>query len=295
MKSFKDLRESAKHQAVELEEGKKVLTTKKLVDTIKKVDTASGVNEIQDAIAALADFPNHTFKPDDPAKNKKMVAHSKSVSKKRDLAVKAYSAAIKELTVARAAVRAATTEIMNGPLFVQTESTDVEDLSEALSKYDIRYFNWPKVEFKGTANANDAYKQLLKGMKWKSYDDMVNQRGSTMRFNDYKIKEKESVAAFKKATGIDLNRLNESTDVEDLSEALSKYDIRYFNWPKVEFKGTANANDAYKQLLKGMKWKSYDDMVNQRGSTMRFNDYKIKEKESVAAFKKATGIDLNRL
>ena len=207
MKSFKDLREAAKPQAVELEEGKKVLTTKKLVDTIKKVDNASGVTEIQDAIAALADFPNHTFKPDDPAKNKKMVAHSKSVSKKRDLAVKAYSAAIKELTVARAAVRAATTEIMNGPVFVQTESTDVEDLSEALSKYDIRYFNWPKVEFKGTANANDAYQQLLKGMKWKLSDNYVEQRGSTMRFNDYKIKEKESVAAFKKATGIDLNRL----------------------------------------------------------------------------------------
>ena len=75
----------------------------------------------------MADFPNHSFKPDDPAKNKKMVSHIKSVSKKRDLAVKAYSDAIKELTVARSAVRAATTEIMNGPVFVQSESTDVED------------------------------------------------------------------------------------------------------------------------------------------------------------------------
>jgi hypothetical protein len=80
-------------------------------------------------------------------------------------------------------------------------------ITEAISKYDIRYFNYPKVEFKGTTNANDAYQQLLKGMKWKLSDNMVEQRGSTMRFNDYKIKEKEAVAAFKKATGIDLNKL----------------------------------------------------------------------------------------
>jgi hypothetical protein len=80
-------------------------------------------------------------------------------------------------------------------------------ITEAISKYDIRYFNYPKVEFKGTANANDAYQQLLKGMKWKLSDNMVEQRGSTMRFNDYKIKEKEAVDAFKKSTGIDLNKL----------------------------------------------------------------------------------------
>ena len=80
-------------------------------------------------------------------------------------------------------------------------------INEALSKYDIRYFNYPKVEFKGTANANDAYQKLLKANKWKLSDNMVDQRGSTMRFNDYKIKEKEAVDAFKKATGIDLNKL----------------------------------------------------------------------------------------
>lgn len=86
------------------------------------------------------------------------------------------------------------------------ESTD-NALNEAISKYDIRYFNYPKVEFKGTANARDAHEQLMKSAGYKLSDNMVDQRGSTMRFNDYKIKEKEAVAVFKKATGIDLNKL----------------------------------------------------------------------------------------
>lgn len=91
--------------------------------------------------------------------------------------------------------------------FRESATSAGTELTEALSKYDVRYFNYPKVEFKGTANANDAYQQLLKGMKWKLSDNYVEQRGSTMRFNDYKIKEKEAVAAFKKSTGIDLNKL----------------------------------------------------------------------------------------
>ena len=88
------------------------------------------------------------------------------------------------------------------------ESTD-NAINEAytISKYDIRYFNYPKVEFKGTANARVAHEQLMKSAGYKLSDNMVDQRGSTMRFNDYKIKEKEAVAVFKKATGIDLNKL----------------------------------------------------------------------------------------
>lgn len=86
-------------------------------------------------------------------------------------------------------------------------STGTELTEASISKYDVRYFSYPKVEFKSTTYAADAHDLILKKMKWKLGDNKLSQSGSTIRFNDYKIKEKEAVAAFKKSTGVDLNKL----------------------------------------------------------------------------------------
>lgn len=98
---------------------------------------------------------------------------------------------------------------------------------------------------------------------------------------------KKSFKTIRESASFTGTRLNEAS--------VSKSDVRYFNYPKVEFRSTPYAADAHDLLLKKMGWKLGDNMFMQLGSTIRFNDYKIKEKEAVAAFKKSTGVDLNKI
>tara|TARA_Y100000033_G_scaffold49434_1_gene57798 strand:+ start:168 stop:431 length:264 start_codon:yes stop_codon:yes gene_type:complete len=73
-----------------------------------------------------------------------------------------------------------------------------------VSRYDVRNYRWPTVEFSSSSYANDAEKLLLKKNNWKSYDNFFRVNGSKIEFSSFKINEPKAKAAFKKALGFDL-------------------------------------------------------------------------------------------
>ena len=76
-----------------------------------------------------------------------------------------------------------------------------------VSKYDIRDYSWPDIEFTSSSYARDIPDMLAK-KGYKTYDNWVDQNGEKVTFNTMKWKnEKEALDAFKKATGIDLKRI----------------------------------------------------------------------------------------
>ena len=83
----------------------------------------------------------------------------------------------------------------------------LENVNEGVSKYDVRNYRWPEIEFTASTYARDIPDMLHK-KGFRTYDNWVDQRGEKVTFNTMKWKnEKEALDAFKKATGIDLKRI----------------------------------------------------------------------------------------
>lgn len=85
-----------------------------------------------------------------------------------------------------------------------------EDIAEAVSKYDFRYYRTNELELKNRAYGRDV-EAAFKKAGYDVYGGDVSVRGTTIKFNRYSkhwgTDEKKLKAAIKKVLGIDVDRL----------------------------------------------------------------------------------------
>ena len=145
---------------------------------------------------------------------------------------------------------------------------------------------------------NPGAKKAAKDPKVKKAIEMALDHGGAMNFA---IKEIEKIKRGlsnhpEVAKALEFANFGEEVMREALAlTEVSKYDIRNYSWPDIEFTSSSYARDIPDMMHK-KGYRTYDNWVDQSGETVTFNTMKWKnEKEALVAFKKATGIDLNRI
>lgn len=161
-----------------------------------------------------------------------------------------------------------------------------------------------KAKAEVTENVNSDVKKVMPSLEKALKKERIKSIGDIEKFFDYdggdiifdKIKNQDKAnMAIHHAKELLIKKYKLK---EEIGEAVSKYDFRYYRTNELELKNRAYGRDV-EAAFKKAGYDVYGGDLSVRGTTIRFNRYSkhwgTNEKKLKAAIKKVLGIDVDRL